>query len=205
VTGEKLIVFVKAPRPGSVKTRLAQAIGAQSACAAYSRMVAALLNQLRSLDAVELCFTPQDAADEIRHWLREGWTIRPQVNGDLGRRLGSAFEHSFNSGARQVVVIGSDCPAVTAEDVRKAWEGLQTHDVVLGPATDGGYWLIGLRQTQPALFQAIPWSSGQVFPETIKRIRQCGLRVQILRELRDLDTEADWRTFLSCGKAGKSD
>ena len=160
-------------------------------------MVAVLLNQLQGLDAVEFCFTPLDAADEIRPWLREGWTIRPQVEGDLGRRLRSAFEHSFASGARRVVVIGSDCPAIHADDIRKAWQGLQTHDVVLGPATDGGYWLIGLRQAQPDLFHAIPWSTRHVLSETLNLIRQRGLSIQILRELSDLDSEADWRAFLA--------
>ena len=81
-------------------------------------------------------------------------------------------------------------------------QGLRTNDVVLGPATDGGYWLIGLRQVQPDLFQAIPWSTERVFAETLKRIRQRSLSVQILRELSDLDTEADWRAFLAARRNG---
>ena len=202
VAGEKLIVFVKAPRPGAVKTRLAAAMGAEPACAAYGRMVATLFHQLQGLSTVELCFTPQDAADEIRRWLQEGWTSSPQGNGDLGRRLQTAFERSFAAGAGRVVVIGSDCPAVTTRDIFQAWQGLRTNDVVLGPATDGGYWLIGLRQVQPDLFQAIPWSTERVFAETLKRIRQRSLSVQILRELSDLDTEADWRAFLAARRNG---
>ncbi len=195
--GEKLIVFVKAPRPGTVKTRLAEAIGAESACAAYRRIVATLLSQLQSLNAVELCFTPDDAADQVRGWLKDGWNSSPQAQGDLGQRLQSAFARAFDTGAKRVVVIGSDCPAVTDKDILEAWEILRTADVALGPATDGGYWLIGLREVHPELFRGIPWSTEKVFAQTLERIRRSGLRVQLLRELTDVDTEGDWRHFVA--------
>ena len=81
--------------------------------------------------------------------------------------------------------------------MREAWEGLRSHDVVLGPASDGGYWLIGLRQVQPDLFLNIPWSTENVFGETLKRIHRAGLSLHGLRELSDVDTEADWRAFLA--------
>src|SRR5436189_1293071 len=145
---DKLIVFVKAPRPGAVKTRLAKAIGAPAAGAAYRRLVETLLHQLQGVGGVELCFSPDDASGEVQHWLKEGWSSSPQGGGDLGQRLQSAFQRAFHAGAKRVAIIGSDCPAVSVGDIRKAWDGLQMHDVVLGPATDGGYWLIGLRQLQ---------------------------------------------------------
>ena len=194
---KKLIVFVKAPRPAAVKTRLAESIGTEAACAAYRRLVETLLKQLRNLRAVELCFSPDDAAAEIQSWLEEDWNSRPQGGGDLGQRLQSAFERAFANGVNRAVIIGSDCPAVTAEDIYEAWRRLRTHDVVLGPATDGGYWLVGLGRPQPQLFRDIPWSTERVFIETTKRIRQAGLSVQLLRELQDVDTEAEWRRFLT--------
>ena len=194
---KKLIVFVKAPRPAAVKTRLAESIGTEAACAAYRRLVETLLKQLRNLRAVELCFSPDDAAAEIKGWLEEDWNSSPQGGGDLGQRLQSAFERAFATGVKRAVIIGSDCPAVTAEDIYEAWNGLWTHDVVLGPATDGGYWLVGLGRPQPQLFRDIPWSTERVFIETTKRIRQAGLSVQLLRELQDVDTEAEWRRFLT--------
>ena len=193
---EKLIVFVKAPRPGAVKTRLAKAIGAPAAAAAYRQLVATLLNQLHGLGGVEICFSPDDAAGEVRHWLKEGWSSNPQGDGDLGQRLQAAFGRAFHAGAKRVAIIGSDCPAVRVEDVREAWGGLQTHDVVLGPATDGGYWLIGLRQLQPNLFRDIPWSTENVFAETLRRVQHAGLSVQLMRELADVDTGREWRAFL---------
>jgi len=194
---KKLIVFVKAPRSAAAKTRLAESIGTEAACAAYRRLVETLLKQLRSLRAVELCFSPDDAAAEIQGWLQEDWNSSPQGGGDLGQRLQSAFERAFATGVKRAVIIGSDCPAIIAEDIDKAWRSLQTHDVVLGPATDGGYWLIGLGRPQPQLFHDIPWSTERVFIETTKRIQQAGLSVQLLRELQDVDTEADWRRFLA--------
>ena len=194
---EKLIVFVKAPRPGAVKTRLAKAIGAPAAGAAYRQLVETLLNQLRGLGGVEVCFSPDDAASEVQHWLKEGWSSSPQGDGDLGQRLQSAFQRAFHAGAKRVAIIGSDCPSVRVEDIREAWGVLQTHDVVLGPATDGGYWLIGLRQPQPTLFRDVHWSTENVFAETIQRARRAGLSVQLLRELADVDTDREWRAFLA--------
>jgi len=137
-SSKKLIIFVKAPRPAAVKTRLAESIGTEAACAAYRRLVETLLKQLRNLRAVELCFSPDDAAAEIKGWLEEDWNSSPQGGGDLGQRLQSAFERAFATGVKRAVIIGSDCPAITAEDIYEAWRSLRTHDVVLGPATDGG-------------------------------------------------------------------
>ncbi len=194
---EKLIVFLKAPRPGTVKTRLAETIGAGPACAAYQQLIGTLLGRLQSLRAVELCYSPDDALAEVEPWLREGWVAAAQGDGDLGQRLESAFKRSFAGGAERVVVIGSDCPAVTAEDVGRAWAALRMHDVVLGPASDGGYWLIGLRKVESSLFHDIPWSTEGVFAASMRRITRRGLSVHVLRQLTDVDTERDWRDFLS--------
>lgn len=191
----RLVVFLKAPRVGSVKTRLAEALGADGACAAYRQLVEALLANLTPLPKAELCFAPVDAAAEINPWLRPGWTLCPQVGSDLGERLNAAFDEHFESDAQHVVIIGSDCPDVTATDIEDAWLALEGHDVVLGPALDGGYWLIGLRAPQPALFTGIPWSTDRVFGETMRRARENDLRVALLRELSDVDTAADWERW----------
>jgi len=197
VRPEKLIVFVKAPRPGLVKTRLAETLGAEAACAAYRRLVETQLQQLSSLPEVELRFAPDDAVAEIQPWLRPSWRARPQGDGDLGRRLRSAFAEAFAADNKAVVIVGSDCPEVTAADIREAWRELRTFDLVVGPATDGGYWLIGLRQTQPALFEGIEWSSEFVLAETLERARARGQRIQLLRILTDVDTVKEWGDFLA--------
>jgi uncharacterized protein len=193
----KLIVFAKAPRPGGVKTRLAETLGEPAAHAAYQQLLDTVLQQMTPLKNVELRFTPDDAESEVRPWLRKGWEMTGQGNGDLGARLDRAFQSAFANGAARVVIIGSDCPEVTPADIEAAWAALFSQDVVLGPAVDGGYWLIGLRGAQPGLFAGIPWSTGAVLQETIKRSLAAALTVRLLRELPDVDTEADWRQFLA--------
>ena len=189
-------MFVKAPRPGLAKTRIAQTAGQTRAAAIHRELVDAILNGIGALSAVELRFTPDDAEAEIQAWVRDNWLAKPQGSGDLGARLARAFDESFASGAERVVIIGSDCPEVRPSDVRSAWTGLKTHDVVVGPAIDGGYWLIGLRASQPALFEGITWSSDQVLGQTLQRARSLGLRIQLLRILGDIDTEADWNAYV---------
>ncbi len=192
---QKLIIFVKAPREGLVKTRLAASIGAPAAALAYRTLMKRLIDRLREIPAVELRYAPDDALSEIQPWLQSAWTARPQGDGDLGSRLDRAFAEAFAEHADKVVVIGSDCPTVTARDIRQAWTGLSKHDLVLGPATDGGYWLIGLRKHAPRLFESIPWSTDTVFRETLKRAKETRLSLHHLRERKDIDTAQDWLAF----------
>lgn len=196
MNGEHLIIFVKAPRPGAVKTRLAQAIGPDAACAAYRQLAETLLDRLASLRNVELRFSPDDGTNDVEPWRRNDWRKAPQGGGDLGARLANAFRDAFGRGFKRVVIIGSDCPDVQPADVREAWVALRDRDLVIGPAADGGYWLIGLRHEQPTLFERIAWSSNEVFAQTIARAAAANLRTKVLRELSDVDTEADWRGFL---------
>ena len=194
---EQLIVFLKAPRPGTVKTRIAQTTGAERACCIYRELVETVLRKLTPLKEVGLCFAPDDASSEIQPWLRPGWTARPQGEGDLGARLTRAFASAFAEGSERVVIIGSDCPEVKTADIRTAWKELQTHDLVVGPAVDGGYWLIGLRASQADLFRDINWSSDQVLAQTLAQARKQALRIQVLRILTDIDTEEDWNAYVS--------
>lgn len=186
------MVFVRAPRPGAVKTRLAAAIGHLAAAEAYKTLVDVLLNRIAAASPIELHYAPADAADEIRHWLRPGWVALPQVPGDLGARMCAAFRRAFASGASHAALIGSDCPDIDAADLDAAWSALRDHDVVLGPAADGGYWLIAMSQPQPALFESMTWSTSAVLRETLARASRLGLRCCLLRELTDIDTEKDW-------------
>lgn len=196
MSDERLILFLKAPRPGYVKTRLASALGAEAACAAYRRLVETLLPRLAGIDDVELRFSPDDACAEIAPWLQRGWTAAPQGPGELGARLARATREAFAAGAKRVAVIGSDCPRVTAEDIASAWGALARDDVVLGPAVDGGYWLVAMRRPEPRLFSDIAWSTGVVLEQTLAQARAAGLSVKLLRELPDVDTPEDWQRFL---------
>lgn len=196
---QKLIVFVKAPRPGFVKTRLAQAIGPTAACNAYRSLVDRVLTQMRSLHEVELRFSPDDSLAEIKPWLQPHWQAAPQGEGSLGERLARAFSDAFTEGCTRVVAIGSDCPDVTANDVTNAWDALERNDVVLGPASDGGYWLIGLRERSDGVFEQIDWSTSRVFEQTMRWIKANDKSHQLLRQLADIDTEEDWKLYLQRG------
>jgi uncharacterized protein len=196
MASKHLTVFVKAPSQGTVKTRLARTIGKEAACGAYQKIVGELVDRLAPLPFIELRFTPDDAAVEIKPWRRRQWQLRPQGEGDLGQRLERAFGDAFAGGAHYVAVIGSDCPTITPDDIQTAWAALQANDVVIGPARDGGYWLIGLREPRPTLFQSIDWSTDKVLKQTLRRARARNLKVELLRELSDVDTESDWLEFL---------
>ena len=189
---EQLIVFVKAPRLGQVKTRLAQEIGAVAACDAYLRLVAQVLANIHDIKSVQLRYSPDNSAKEIESWLKAGWECRPQRSGDLGDRLNRAFEEGFHEKYKKIVIIGSDCPEVTKADIVDAWTALDNSDVVLGPAFDGGYWLIGLKRNAHRLFQDIAWSSTTVLEDTLKRAEEEGMTVKLLQQRRDVDTRADW-------------
>jgi len=191
-----LIVFVKAPRAGRVKTRLAQSVGTESACLIYQVLVGNLLRHIDSLRPVQLRFSPDDAEKDVRPWRRKGWTLAPQGAGGLGRRLMAAFRGAFAAGFEGVAIIGSDSPEITPNDIQDAWAALEEHDLVLGPTKDGGYWLIALRKVLPKLFKSIPWSTDRVFEKTVEQARAADLRVHCLRELEDIDTEQDWKAYL---------
>ena len=188
---------MKAPRAGEVKTRLAQELGGELACSAYRQMVERLCYNLAELPGVELHFSPANGFPEIEGWARAAWLVRPQAPGDLGRRLWAAFEDAFKRGGRQVVIIGSDCATITPSDIHAAWAALRRRDLVLGPAKDGGYWLIGLRLNEASLFRFMRWSSGAVCHETILRAQRAGLKMNLLRVLADVDTAADWQGHLA--------
>jgi rSAM/selenodomain-associated transferase 1 len=192
-----LLIFVKAPRLGEVKTRLAKTLGAVKSTEAYNRMAAHLLGAIAKWPEVELCHTPDDASAEILPWRRRGWTLHPQGHGDLGQRLSAAISRMLAQGASRVLIIGSDCPDVTLADIEAASLALNGHDLVLGPAQDGGYWLIGLRESRPELFREMPWSTNRLLAATLDRARQLKLQVHLLRKLADIDTEEDWHAWLA--------
>ncbi|GAC1380996.1 MAG: hypothetical protein NVSMB30_28790 [Hymenobacter sp.] len=137
---------------------------------------------------------PEPTATEAQDWL--ALPVRCQAPGDLGERMAAAFAAAFEAGARRVAIIGTDCPGLRAAHLTQAFAQLADHDVVLGPATDGGYYLLGLRQPCPELFQNKAWSTASVLPDTVAEAERLGYRVALLPELRDVDTAVDlvaWR------------
>jgi rSAM/selenodomain-associated transferase 1 len=178
-----------------VKTRLAAAIGAEDAAAVYRAMAeSVLVATLPSAGEYErlVFYDPPDAGERLRAWLPAG-RLRRQGPGDVGARMADAFSRCFARGASRVAIVGSDAPGVGRTEVRAAFRALGTHDVVLGPAHDGGYWLVGLRARQPSLFAGIPWSTAGVLDETLARAAAARLSVARLGILRDVDTLDDLR------------
>jgi rSAM/selenodomain-associated transferase 1 len=196
-------VFARAPRLGGVKTRLAASVGDAAALAIYRTLGTTVLEAVRPLSPtvpVVVAFTPDEAGTVLRDWLGEDFVYRAQGGGDLGARMARMVAAAFADGAPQVVVIGTDCPGVTEATVRDALDALERHDVVIGPAVDGGYYLIGLREgivpdALGVLFDGIPWSSPDTMRTTLERAQEHGLAVALLDEQRDIDTIEDWEAW----------
>ena len=189
------VLFVKAPREGTVKTRLAANVGPAKACTIYQSLVEIACRALAPFDHVEIRFTPDESGDEIQHWLRKNWQAKPQGEGNLGEKLQRAFTEGFQNGFDKVVIIGSDCPANTTQDISDAFTALDGTQIVFGPATDGGYWLIGLNQNYPALFDNVRWSTEQTLSDTISNVKKLDLKTSQLRLHSDIDTIEDWENW----------
>jgi len=189
--GRITLAFAKAPTPGKVKTRLAAGIGAHAAADLYATMARETMDRLRS-SAYELyaCFDPPSSASQVQAWLGEDVTLTPQTDGDLGNRLWCAVRDGLEV-ASQVCVVGTDIPGLDAALVEEAFEGLSEADVVIGPAEDGGYYLLALKLPVPDLFENIPWSTSKVLNRTLDVAHELGLKVQTLRTLKDIDTVDD--------------
>ena len=198
-----LVVFVRAPRLGRVKTRLAASVGDERALGAYvalgRRVFDAVLSPGEWRCAVYL--TPPGSEDEVHRWLPGAASYRPQSGGDLGERMAAAIAAELRGGADRVVLIGTDCPDLDAAAVARAFGALDAADVVLGPALDGGYYLVGMRRLHAPVFAGVPWSSADTLGVTLERAHAHGLAVALLEPLRDVDTESDWRAWAGAREA----
>lgn len=188
-----VVAMLKAPRAGFVKTRLALEIGAEAAAVVYRRLVEHQMSAIPRGWRVEVHFAPADAAAEMQQWLGFEHAFYPQLGDDLGERLIHATAGAFDRGASTVIAIGGDCPSLDETCLREACCALESAEVVLGPAIDGGYYLIGLRGQFPELFRGIPWSSDAVLKMTIERLRHAGLSHVMLPMKEDVDDLASWR------------
>jgi hypothetical protein len=195
------MAFLKAPRPGFVKTRLGRQIGDEQATRLYRAMAERQLKRVPAAFRIEVHYAPRGAAAEMREWLGPGFYYRAQSDGDLGRRLTRAFVQAFKRGAGAAIAIGADCPGLDGACLTEAAQRLGQTDVILGPAADGGYYLIGLRRPAPQLFADIAWSSEKVMRQTLARIKASGLSVHLLPVREDID---DRESLLRCAKGDPS-
>ena len=212
---ELLIIMARYPTYGKVKTRLAAEIGKRHALAVYRALLAHHLREFGTATCdVEWRYTPAKAP--FRRLVerasrpftrgangrdaRSTITASPQPPGNLGERMEQIFADAFSHGYRRVVMIGTDAPAMDCQTVRRALRLLRAHDVVLQPAEDGGYALIGLRRLVP-VFARIPWSTPRVLPRTRARLRRLGVKYAELPVTHDIDTATDLRRWSGAGRA----
>lgn len=197
-----LIMVTRFPQPGRTKTRLIPALGAVGAAHLQRRMTELLAERLQGICdraslALEVHFTGGSLA-QMRAWLGHDLTLKPQGSGHLGERLHGAFQQGFREWGQPILMVGSDCPGLDEGHITQAVAALQHHDVVLGPAQDGGYYLIGLKQPHPRLFENISWGQSCVLAETIAIAASLGLSVALLEPLGDIDRPEDlplWQAY----------
>ena len=191
-----LLFFIKNPEKGKVKTRLASVIGDEMAVRLYRRFLFEMLSTLnRGTFLFYLCFYPGDSLNDLKDWLGDHYLYAPQRGENLGERMKNGFTEAFSMNFKRVVLIGSDIPDLPLEFIEEAFTALRNHDTVIGPAVDGGYYLIGFRcdAFSPKVFEGIPWSTKTVFENTMKVLEKERLTVHTLQLLRDIDTIEDLR------------
>lgn len=186
-----LLIFVKNSVPGKTKTRLAKSIGDQKALKVYHKLVEHTHAVTHPLQAnKEVWYSSNIQQDDI--WQNEGFTKKIQKGDDLGERMKHAFKEAFEGTAKKAVIIGSDNAEITSEIIEKAFKALDEIDIVIGPAKDGGYYLLGMKKYQPQVFDGIEWSTDKVLDSTIQIIKEYGNTFALLKALNDVDTIDDW-------------
>lgn len=198
--GDALAIFARAPIPGAVKTRLAAAIGAEAAALLYAAMLQDCLTLAQHIvpENVVVCFSPSDAfATDDEYSLAGFWSGArlPQCSGDLGDRLSNCFGQLQQSGAAKIVVLGSDAPDLPPEYLSRALALLDAHDLVLGPAHDGGFYLLGARSLPQGLFENVPWSSESTLAAVLENAARSEAGVALLEPWRDVDEIEDLRAL----------
>jgi len=198
--GSRICILTRYPRLGEVKTRLVPPLSADDALALHDRLTRHTLRRAQALAATgdaRIEVRTDAAFERVAHdWLGGGFLSRYQGEGDLGDRIRLAFAQAFGRGERRVIVIGSDCPRLTSAILRDAFSRLEHADVVLGPANDGGYYLVGLRRESakrsvPVLFSDVPWGTSGVLARTLEICDGRGLSSAILEQLPDVDRPED--------------
>ncbi|NEP88895.1 MAG: glycosyltransferase [Okeania sp. SIO2C2] len=192
---KQLIIFTRYPEPGKTKTRLIPALGAEGASNLQRQMTETTVKKANKLFdfislSVEVRFVGGDL-QLMKNWLGSDLKYQEQGMGDLGERMARGFQSAFNRGMKSVVIIGIDCPSLTSEIILQAFAKLTESDVIIGPATDGGYYLIGLRKITPELFQGINWGTSEVLSKTVAIAQSLKLVIDYLPKLSDIDRPED--------------
>lgn len=189
-----LIVFLRLPQWGKVKTRLAATLGDDVALSIYKGLISHTLHcAARSGKSVYLFYDGGLPSEAERN---PDFSYHIQSQGDLGAKMSAAISIVLKHHTK-VVIIGSDCPKLSHDIIAKSFDSLDTTDIVVGPAKDGGYYLLGCKKVVDALFENIPWSTSMVLAQTIKKINDESLTFHLLEPLADIDTEEDWNRYIT--------
>ncbi len=194
-----ILFFVKYPQVGQVKTRLGGQVGAAHAAELYKRFVLDMLSMLNGLETdIIIVVEPADACVAFSQWTGRQYRYVGQVGRDIGEKMKNALEAAFEQGYDRAVLIGSDLPELPGDFLGYALDALDRYDAVMGPAHDGGYYLIGFgrRSFLPEVFRGITWGGEEVFTQTMTVLDQGGLRTHVLPEWYDIDTAADLRNLV---------
>lgn len=190
---DAVVIMAKAPLPDKVKTRLTPPLEPGVASSLYRSFLLDKIEQVRTIRAIHpfLSYTPEKEKDFFRNILPHGFELIQQVGEDLGEKLSNISKSLFHAGFKKVVILDSDTPNLPPGLIKEGIEGLDKFDVILGPCEDGGYYLIGMREHFPELFNGIPWSTSEVTRITLEKARNIGLSVSKLESWYDVDTGAD--------------
>lgn len=194
MTKDLLLIFVKKPEAGKVKTRLAATIGDQKALEIYQQLLQHTHNITAPLGCNKIVYYAPDI-QEADLWSEGGFRKAQQAAGNLGEKMTSAFQDGFLAGYQQICIIGSDCYQLTTAMIEEAFALLRQNDVVIGPSRDGGYYLLGMKQLHKMLFQNKQWSTSSVCHSTISDIKKAGLCYTMLPQLIDIDTSEDLKSM----------
>ena len=189
-----LVIFVRFPQVGKVKSRLAWTLGPEKAAVFYQLCSQRIIRELdRVPGEVEKYLSCADDSDrdEIQSWIGFLFRLIPQGEGDLGQRLERSFRYLLQKGYRKAIIMASDVPDLSTEIMNDAVSALDDHDLVIGPCHDGGYYLIGVKKRHGELFRGISWSTDKVLEQTLSIAGEQGLSVSSLITLRDIDTGED--------------
>jgi rSAM/selenodomain-associated transferase 1 len=187
---DRLIIFVKNLDKGRVKTRLAAELGDEQALNIYHKLMLYTKEVTKQLNANKAVYY-SDRIDNNDLWDNMLFDKRLQDGSDLGERMQNAFAESFAEGKQRVIIIGSDCLELETYMIKEAFAVLENNDVVLGPARDGGYYLIGMKKFFPTLFEDKTWSTSDVLMDTILDLKKMNARYYLLKTLNDIDTLSD--------------
>jgi rSAM/selenodomain-associated transferase 1 len=190
-----LIIFYRNPELGKVKSRLAATVGEERALAIYLLMATHARNISLSIPMDKIVYYSA-FIDSEDNWLNRDFQKRLQHGSDLGEKMKNAFEESFNSGYESVCIIGTDCLQLTEDILIMAFDTLKQHDAVVGPAADGGYYLLGMNRFVPELFNNKTWSTSSVCGDTIQDLKSLHCSYYLLPTLHDVDQESDLPPYL---------